>query len=336
MPLHAYRPDLFPDEDPTPQAPASLPAGGFGVVAPQPEFAQGQFVPFEDSEVLTVNQMVDAYLDGTVRRQTGKVLTERKRLLKMFCGDFGGKPAVSVRRFQVEDWINGHPKWVADNTIKRVIGTIQTCFSWAARGDRIEHNPIAGLSHPAGQRGRPLELEEFQALLRSTTPIFRRVLIFLRFTGMRPHEMSELEWSMIDAERGCIVLAVHKTVRTRKDRAPRVIVLHPVAIKLLIWIRDRQRESNFVFLNARRRPWNKNSLGLRIGKLRDKAHLPKTAKLYGTRHLFGTQCILTGVDLKILAELMGHTTTRMTEHYVHVAGKIAHMQDALSKAFGPG
>lgn len=54
------------------------------------------------------------------------------------------------------------------------------------------------------------------------------------------------------------------------------------------------------------------------------------AKLYGIRHAFGTRAIMSGsVDLKTLAEVMGHTTTRTTEHYLHVAGKHEHLARAM-------
>lgn len=295
---------------------------------------QPQSAPLEPCQALTVRQIVDAWVSGTARKQTALVFAERQRLLELFCTDFGERAATSLRRFEVQDWISAHPKWKADNTIKRVLGTITCVFSWAAKGDRIEHNPLAGLSHPAGDRGRPLEVAEFAALLRTTTALFRRVLVFMRFTGVRPCEMSALEWAHIHLDRHCAIIQIHKTSRSRKDRAPRTIVLLPNMIKLLLWIRKRQKPGEkFVFLNQRGKPWCKNSLCLRVYRLREKLGMPKTAKLYGTRHLFGTEFILNVGDLKMLAELLGHTTTRMAEHYVHIAGKVGHLEAGLAKMF---
>jgi integrase len=283
----------------------------------------------------TVRQLVASYLSATARNQCSCVLAERRRLLDLFCAGFGDACAVSIRKFQVVDWINAHPAWKSDWTVKRVLGTLQTVFRWGARVDLIERNPIVGLSHRAGERGRPWDLAEFQALMRASTPIFRRVLVFLRFSGARPGEMSGLQWAMIQPERRCIMLMRHKTARSRADRAPRVIALHPVLVKLLVWICQRQPpDEKFVFLNHRGKHWDKNSLGLRIYRIRKKIGLPLSVKLYGARHLFGTQCILKGVDLMVLAELMGHASTKMTEYYVHLAGRTDHLQSALGKAFG--
>jgi site-specific recombinase XerD len=42
--------------------------------------------------------------------------------------------------------------------------------------------------------------------------------------------------------------------------------------------------------------------------------------------------VVNGVDIKTLAELMGHRSTQMTEHYCHLAGHQAHLAAAMQKA----
>ena len=127
-------------------------------------------------------------------------------------------------------------------------------------------------------------------------------------------------WSNVDLDHGFIVLQRHKTVRTQKHPEPRIIPLDSVVIKLLTSIRKRE-EGERVFLTHRKTPWNRYSLGLRIRRAKMVAGLPDDLKLYGTRHAFGTRGIIAGCDIKTLSVLMGHTDTKMTEHYAHVAGK---------------
>ena len=62
------------------------------------------------------------------------------------------------------------------------------------------------------------------------------------------------------------------------------------------------------------RNWNRCNLSLRVQQAREKAGIPDDAKLYGLRHAFCVRAIVNGIDIKTLAELMGHTTSRMTEH----------------------
>ncbi len=84
-----------------------------------------------------------------------------------------------------------------------------------------------------------------------------------------------------------------------------------------------------MFLTHRLTPWTKNTLAQRVKRARKLAGIPDDAKLYGVRHAFGTRAVLNGVPLKTLAELLGHTTTRMSEHYVHLAGQHAHLASAM-------
>ena len=115
---------------------------------------------------------------------------------------------------------------------------------------------------------------------------------------------------------------------------PRIIVLHPVALKLLLWIKSRQ-EGSHVFLTFRGSPWNRHSVALWVRRARKAAGIADDAKLYGVRHAFGTRAIANGCDLKTLSVLMGHTTpTTMTERYVHLAGQSDHLSTAMFRING--
>ena len=158
------------------------------------------------------------------------------------------------------------------------------------------------------------------------------VLVFLRYTGCRPGELCGLEWSDIDLGAKELVLRRHKTAK--KTGRPRRVPLHPVVLKLLIFIRRLNQSGERVFLTSRKTPWNRSNLSQRVRRSREAAGIPDDAKLYGLRHRFGTTGILRGVDLKTLSELMGHTTTRMTEHYVALAGQREHLAEAMLKVNG--
>lgn len=135
---------------------------------------------------------------------------------------------------------------------------------------------------------------------------------------------------------GVAILRRHKTSRTQRTPRPRVIQLVPQLVRLLTKIaRVEGTARKHVFLTAHRTPWNRSNLALRMRRLRTAAGLPDDLKLYSIRHQFGTQSVVNGVDIKTLAELMGHTSTRMTEHYLHLAGRQEHLAVAMQRAVGP-
>lgn len=125
------------------------------------------------------------------------------------------------------------------------------------------------------------------------------------------------------------MLAEHKTAR--KVRKPRVVPLVPVVVKLLIQLRKHSGGES-VFVNERETPWNRCSLSLRVQRCRERQGVPADAKLYGARHQFGTMAIVRGVDIKTLSQLMGHESTRMTEHYLHLAGQREHLGQSMRRA----
>jgi integrase len=162
---------------------------------------------------------------------------------------------------------------------------------------------------------------------------FRNVLFFLRNTGARPSEMAALTWDAVDFENSVIVLTQHKTRKLLRTPRPRVIQMVPEVVKLLRRIKRQEPVADpHVFLSSQGKPWRRDMLGLRLRRFREKVGVPHDATLYGIRHQFGTMAVVNGVDIKTLAELMGHRSTQMTEHYCHLAGHQAHLASAMQRA----
>lgn len=310
--------------------------------------------PSIESDDQTVASVIDLYLNHISKSRAPRTYDECRRYLQRFAECHGFRNVRDCRPIHLTTWLDSHPEWVSDWTLRSVVGVIHRPFNWAVRQRLIMVNPFLGVRHQPGQPRRPMTDDEFRQLVRATatrrsssgkprhrnrlTPgrRFRQVLFFLRYTGTRPSEMSKLTWDEVDLERQVIVIGKHKTTRTQRTFRPRVIPLVPLVVRLLRRIRQQQAPgTEHVFLTARETPWNRHSLGLRIRRLRKKAGLPDDVVLYGIRHQFGTRSIVNGVDLKTLSELMGHTTTRMTEHYIHLAGCQQHLADAMRQAVSP-
>lgn len=296
-------------------------------------------------EAQTIASVIIHYLARAKGKLSGRTLYERRAILQRFADDRGERLASDCLPLTLSDWIDGQKAWQSDWTRHTANAAIQRAFNWAVKQRVIPGNPFAGVSYPTGGRRRPMTDDEFRALLRETgksgygktrkpTPgaRVRQLLFFMRWTGCRPGEAASLKWTDLNIEAASIVLKVHKTSRTQKEPQPRVIMLMPVVCRLLAWIRRRGEPGEYVFHNHRMTTWNRSNLSLRIRRTRERAGLPNDVKLYGIRHGFGTRAIVNGVDLKTLAELLGHTTTRMSEWYVHLAGERAHLAAAMQRA----
>jgi integrase len=311
---------------------------------------------------LRVADVIERYLKLHQSQYTAEAFALRQHYLQLFAEAHGWRK-VNDRDclpVHVEEWIAEHPTWKSDWTKGHIVAIILRPFNWAAKKRIIPANPFRGVEKSQGQPRRPLTDAEFQKLLRhasvwtkrrgairypsgrkvcpsdrkkrvrpSAAARFRQVLVCLRFTGMRPIEVRNLEWSDVDLEVCELVLWRHKT--SKKTRKPRRVPIHPVILKLLIFLRRLGQVGTHVFLNHRKKPWHRVSLAQRLRRVRKSAGVPDDAKLYGLRHRFGKMAVLRGVDLKTLSQLMGHTTTRMTEHYVAIAGERDHLAEAMKK-----
>jgi integrase len=311
----------------------------------------------------TVASVIDRYLTLYRHKYSERAFEERRRYLQLFAEAHGWRK-VNDRDclpVHVEEWLAEHPEWRSDWTKAQLVSIVLRPFNWAAKKRLIPSNPFRGVEKTQGQPRRPLTDTEFQLLLRhasvwtkrkrtveryasgrkvctsdrrkrvrpSSAARFRQVLVFLRFTGCRPGELRHLKWQDIDLVQRVIVLRRHKTAK--KTRRPRVVPLHPVILKLLIYLRRLNQPGDCIFLNHRKTPWTRVTLDQRLRRSRAAAGIPNDAVLYGLRHAFGTRAILRGVDVKTLSELMGHTTTRMTEHYLHLAGQRSHLAAAMER-----
>lgn len=308
--------------------------------------------PPVDSPQHTVASVIDLYLSHIQGRRAKRTYDACFAYLQRFAEAHGFRPIANCRPIHLTTWLDANPRWKADWTLHGVVSIVHRPFNWATRQGVIDRNPFRGVRHRPGEPRRPITDAEFWGLLRATAPRrpsdrprskkrqrptpgerFRQVLFFLRYTGTRPSEMAVLNWDDIHLDRRVIILRHHKTSRMQRQPRPRVIPLVPLVVKLLIRIKRQQpRNNKRVFLTSRGTCWNRNNLSLRMRRLRKKANLPDDVVLYGIRHRFGTQSIVNGVQLKTLAELMGHTTTRMTEHYVHLGGQDSHLAAAMQQA----
>ena len=74
--------------------------------------------------------------------------------------------------------------------------------------------------------------------------------------------------------------------------------------------------------NARVFPWPEIRITRRWRATRslaqDRAKLPKDLKLHDLRHTFATLLLNNGVDLKVVAEFLGHSLLSTTNRYAHL------------------
>lgn len=232
---------------------------------------------------------------------------------------------------------------------------VQRLFHWAHyEMELIDRNPFKGIKRPRpGRRHRVLTGVEAAQVLRGADRVFRPVLIALRESIARPQEMRVVTWEMIRWE------GQHKTAlealragdaffelweyKSRKQRsdpdAPRVILINARLSRLLIRsLRRPGKRTGSIFLNRHGKAFTSNAIRLRVRRLCRRLGIEADARgervvAYTLRHTSATNACASGMPDRILADLMGHTTTRTTARYQHLSRR--HLRNAVDKLERP-
>jgi integrase len=137
----------------------------------------------------------------------------------------------------------------------------------------------------------------------------------IMLTGCRPSEAMLATWEQFDGEPGYWV----KPSAHTKQRRPHKTPLSPAALELIERLRkDRKRGATWVF------PGQKPGAPLAAlwhvwHWVRDRAELGSEARLYDLRHSFASIGAGGGLSLPIIGRLLGHTQSRTTQRYAHLA-----------------
>jgi len=234
---------------------------------------------------------------------------------KGFATCLGHLVAESVTERDVRNWLAMGNR--SKSTLRTYASVVKILYNWAIKRKLIDDNPVAGLRVPRIESRKPIGKENFDTLVTFAEISLKRILKGLYYTGARPTEMCNLKFS--DIEDGIITITEHKTARFGNSR---VIPICEKMKELLAECEEERTETQeIVFLNTRGNAWTANGLRTRIYRLKKKLNLPDHVCAYSIRHQFGADCVRAGMNLAVIAELMGHTELDTTRGYAHAGDK---------------
>ena len=160
-------------------------------------------------------------------------------------------------------------------------------------------------------------------------------------TGLRRGELCGLQWDDFDEANGTLKVTrtIHKETGgglaawdTKTSAGTRKIVLPPSTAELLKK-RKNAVKSEWIFPNPLRpeMPTDPNSAYRHLKTLLKQAGLP-SIRFHDLRHTFATHALASGVDIKTLSGILGHTKAAFTlDTYTHTTGD---MQKRASEIVG--
>lgn len=234
-------------------------------------------------------------------------------------------------------------KGLSDRTIKYTKTIFNMALKRAKKSKLISDNPCDYIELPKGKPKKEIVIfteEQQQEFLKAIDGHQYQVpFLLLISTGLRVGELLALTWNDVDTKNNTI--NVNKTLsRTdeelfnppKTDTSNRVIPILPVIMESLKSHKVQQNiiklkagkdynSNNLVFTNIFGYPVSFSSFSKSLKRLLKKNGLPELSP-HKLRHTFATRGLESGMDMKELQILLGHSTMKLTsDTYTHVLDK---------------
>lgn len=268
----------------------------------------------------TVSDLCDRYMKehSKIHKKKRSSALDEFYIEKYIKSNLGALKTISVTQADISKFHTGMKS--TPTQANRILQTLSKMFNLAETWNlRTAHsNPVIGIKRYKEQsKERFLTSEEIQNLVRvldeseidkSESIYFLNLIRLLIHTGARVSEIKTAKWEWIDFENGLLNLPDSKTGK-------KIIYLSPAAIDILKKtprIKDNphiivgQVEGNC--LNNEQKPWRRVRKLAKLDELR----------IHDIRHTFASLCIEQGYSLQMVAKLLGHADTRMSERYAHL------------------
>lgn len=160
-----------------------------------------------------------------------------------------------------------------------------------------------------------LTKEEVQKLLNAITkPRDKLIIEFLYSSGCRVSECVKLKVNDLDLKE---FTASVKGGKGNKDRM--IILSKKWAEEIKNYLAAKKKPSEYVFSKGNSTPYSVDTVQNIVKKYAIKAGIQKNVSPHILRHCFATHLLESGVDIRIIQKLLGHSSISTTELYTYVS-----------------
>lgn len=236
----------------------------------------------------------------------------------------------------IEQYITDLHKKYKQKTIKRKIASIKAFYSYLEEEELVEQNPFRKIKVKFKETiilPRIIPREEIEQLLnyiyasisslsgiqyKHTLRDASVIEVFFA-TGARVYEISNIRAENINLNSGLIRIM-------GKGRKERYIQISNTAVLDILrkYYEENEPEikkSGYFFINNRGKRYTEQSIRLMLKKYTLKAGIQRKITPHMFRHSFATYLIEEGVDVSCVQQILGHSSIKTNQIYIHVAAK---------------
>ncbi len=211
-----------------------------------------------------------------------------------------------------------------NSTISRKLSTIRSFYKYLNEYVGIDVNPLESIQSPKNSRKIPeflfvSEIQEFLDTYNETdsTELRDKTMFSMLYAcGLRVSELVNIEWKDINL--------TDRIVRiTGKGNKDRIVPFFKGFDKQLQEYKEKywmhKAKSEYVFVSLRGNKLTTRGIQFLMQKHADEMGLNMKVHPHMFRHSFATHLLDNGADIRIVQELLGHSSLSTTQIYTHVS-----------------
>ncbi len=232
----------------------------------------------------------------------------------------------------IEEYITKLHKTYKQKTIKRKIASVKAFYNYLEGEELITENPFRKICvkfKEAIVLPRIIPRNEIEQLLNymyangklENKQWLRDIAVIETFfaTGARVYEISNLKVECVDLSEGLIRFLG----KGNKERYIQISDTQVLEILRMYYAKNAHKikESGYFFINRNGSRFSEQSIRLMLKKYSKSAGIERNITPHMFRHSFATYLIEEGVDISCVQQILGHSSIRTTQIYIHVAAK---------------
>jgi integrase/recombinase XerD len=210
------------------------------------------------------------------------------------------------------------------NSISRICVSLKLFLRYLQREGYIKENVAELWEGPKLQTVIPTVLseEEVVRLLNGAEDkLDLAILEFLYATGIRVSELCSL--NLVDVDNATV------RVKGKGGKERLVPIAERTVFVLDTYLATRKGGSSALFVTPKGKRVSRQFVWNLVKSAADLAHIEKNISPHTLRHSYATHLLENGADLRIIQELLGHSSISTTDRYTHISGK--HLREAFDK-----
>jgi integrase/recombinase XerC len=265
--------------------------------------AGGTFVPAADPDI-TAFEHWQRELRG-LRPNTIRIRNDCLGRLSAFVN----KPLRDVTEADLLRWEQSAVAGRAPETRRAYVSHVKAFYRWAKLSGIITADPSTRLTNPRLNRPlpRPVPDDDLRRAVELARPKMRLMILLGAFCGLRCQEIAGLHWTDLRTEDGQTTLLV----REGKGGKERVVPVPGVVLEAMVAYGRRRSGPMFYGLDAAQ--MEAKSVSRALNRFFERKGLNFTA--HQLRHRYGTTAYMLTKDIRLVQELLGHSSPNTTARY---------------------